>query len=83
VAIVPHILTAANVAERIYALVQKIQADRVQSRHRDILLLQDDIDSLREAVELQARYMAEKDREIAELRRDVQEMRAKRRWFSR
>jgi hypothetical protein len=84
VAIVPSILTAADVAERIYKLIRKIQEDRVQSRNRDILLLQDDVDHLREAVELQTRLLQAQETDLADLRATLAELRQpKRRWFAR
>jgi hypothetical protein len=82
VTVVPHILTAADVAERLYKLVRKVQDDRLHARELDTRRLAAEVDELRDRVREQALAMEAREREIADLRKALDELRApKRRWF--
>ncbi len=81
--IVPYILTGADVAERIYKLIQNIQANRQRSRNEDVAKLQDDVAKLRDAVELQTRLMEQREKEIVELRGQLETLRTARKPFWR
>jgi len=72
---VTHIPTAIDVFGRIYKLVRTIQGSQTKSRNEDVARLQSDIDALKEAIELQTELMEKREKEIAELRRDLQALR--------
>lgn len=81
VAIIPHILTAADVFDRVYKLIRRIQTDRVESRNKDVMALQADIDKLGEILELQTQLLQKKDIELADLVARVEKLEAKKKFL--
>jgi polyhydroxyalkanoate synthesis regulator phasin len=81
VAIIPHILTAADVFDRVYKLIRRIQSDRVESRNKDLQLLQSDIQKLGEVVELQTRLMQERDEQIVNLTARLEKLESRKKFL--
>ena len=80
-AIIPSILTAADVFDRVYKLIRRIQADRVESRNKDIQQLQSEIDKLREVVELQTRLLQEREEQMASFATRLEQLESRKRFL--
>ena len=80
-AIIPHLITGVDIFDRVYKLIRRIQADKVESRNKDIMLLQSDIDKLREVVELQTTLLQERDAEMAGLIARIEKLEARKKFL--
>lgn len=80
-AIIPHLVTAADIVERVYKLIKRIQTDRIESRNKDVLAVQSDIDKLREIVELQMELLQKREAEMADLSARLSKLESRKRFL--